>query len=383
MSSKIKVFFQDLGERHTYNLALPTELAKRKNLFITLGNQELHTFLKIIQHRELLKLDAAFLPIISERGRRISEKAVNILTPLYTKLLFKFDILHLNNPSSSYRRAIYSIDRPKILTWHGQNIAIENNSKRIQHVQRVLLDVDIVTAPSHFMAKVLREKIGCDPVVVYNGVDTQLFNPMIHKSYPCRSILRIPEDRKVVLWNGRLAWEKDLDTLLDAIPYVVKQFPSAFFLIKGTRARFSLRDKRFQKHVNKKIREYNLESNVMFISKYIPYERVPIYYGAADVFVHTSRLEAFGLVVAEAMACMLPVVAARTSSIPEVLGKAGLFIETGDFESLAEAVLSLLTNETFRTTLGRKAYERVRKNFTWDRAAQKFYNLYLELLAKS
>ena len=110
---------------------------------------------------------------------------------------------------------------------------------------------------------------------------------------------------------------------------------------------------------------------------------MPIYYGAADVFVHTSRLEAFGLVVAEAMACMLPVVAARASSIPEVLGKAGLFIETGDTESLAEAILSLLTNETLRTTLGRKAYERVRKTFTWDRAAQKFHNLYLELLGKS
>jgi glycosyltransferase involved in cell wall biosynthesis len=378
-----RVYVQGIGTPHSYNLTIAKALAHQENLSVTLGDETLRNILRAIQiQRSVKNLDLTLLPFISEKGKIISKRVVGVLMPLYIRFLSGFDVLHLNWLQCSYVGvAINDVKRPKVFTFHDHTLAVENDAEKLNQVQQMLSRVDVVTAPSKFMAAVLRSKVGCKPIVVYHGVDTRLFSPQVHKSCDCRSALKIPKDRKVVFWNGRLAPEKALQTLLDAIPEVVKHVPSALFLIKGTNSGHSKYRKKILEYAHKKMKEYGWKSNVRFVTKSVRFEELPVYYGAADVFVHTSTLEAFGLVLAEAMACMLPVVAADASSSPEVVGDAGLLFRAEDSNSLAETLIELLSDEQLRATLGKRGHERVSNIFTSDNMAKNYKGLYLDLKA--
>jgi glycosyltransferase involved in cell wall biosynthesis len=101
-------------------------------------------------------------------------------------------------------------------------------------------------------------------------------------------------------------------------------------------------------------------------------------YNAADVYVHPAMYEGFGLQVAEAMACGTPVIAFNNTSIPEVVGQAGVLIDTGNTNGFVSALKDLLMDESLRVQLRRRGLEQVRK-FTWDRYVRKILNIYKEL----
>ena len=106
---------------------------------------------------------------------------------------------------------------------------------------------------------------------------------------------------------------------------------------------------------------------------------------AADLFVSTSQGEGFGLTIAEAMACGLPVIAQNVSAIPEVVGPGGVLIEPGfpvtapggqemwaaDVPAFSEAIEDLYLNQSKRRDLGYKAISHIRKTFDWDVEAAK------------
>lgn len=100
---------------------------------------------------------------------------------------------------------------------------------------------------------------------------------------------------------------------------------------------------------------------------------------AATIFVYPSSYEGFGLPVAEAMACGAPVVAANTSSLPEVVGDAGLLVSPEDPADLAAALARLLASEDLRAELGRKGRERA-AGFTWENAAVALEQVFFEAL---
>lgn len=109
-------------------------------------------------------------------------------------------------------------------------------------------------------------------------------------------------------------------------------------------------------------------------------------YNAADVFLSTSRGEGFGLTIAEALACGLPVVAQNASAIPEVVGPGGILIDPlteittpsgkdnwlADVPAFTEALQRLYQSKGLRRDLGQKGREHVVKSFSWDTAAQQF-----------
>jgi len=100
---------------------------------------------------------------------------------------------------------------------------------------------------------------------------------------------------------------------------------------------------------------------------YVADEELPEYYSLADVFVFPSLLEGFGLPVVEAMACGTPVIAARTSSLPEVVGDAGILVPAMDAAALAKALSTVLGDENLRGELARRGLERVRRLFGAER----------------
>ncbi len=98
-------------------------------------------------------------------------------------------------------------------------------------------------------------------------------------------------------------------------------------------------------------------------------------YSSADVLVYPSLYEGFGLPVLEAMACGCPVVCTNTSSLPEVVGDAGLLVSAGSTDALAEAILRVISDERLRADLKKKGRERARR-FSWAETAKKTLAVY-------
>jgi len=92
-------------------------------------------------------------------------------------------------------------------------------------------------------------------------------------------------------------------------------------------------------------------------------------YSDALCFIYLSRYEGFGLPPLEAMACGTPVVCADNSSLPEVVGQAGLLLDADDVQGVADAIRQISASEEFRTELSRAGIERARL-FSWERCAE-------------
>ena len=103
----------------------------------------------------------------------------------------------------------------------------------------------------------------------------------------------------------------------------------------------------------------------------------------ADVFVHTSRWEGFGIVLLEAMLASLPIVATRVSAVPEVVvdGETGLLVGEGDVEALAAALDELLADPERARRLGAAGLERARSEFSVARMTEQTIGVYRQSLA--
>ncbi len=109
----------------------------------------------------------------------------------------------------------------------------------------------------------------------------------------------------------------------------------------------------------------------------LPDSRLPALYRGAEALLYPSHYEGFGLPPLEAMACGTPVIVSRNSSLPEVVGEAGVYCGT-DSESIAAALVALLADSGRRARLGRAGLERARL-FTWEAAAEQVRGIYYEL----
>lgn len=122
------------------------------------------------------------------------------------------------------------------------------------------------------------------------------------------------------------------------------------------------------------VKDLRLEARVHFIG-FVADQDLPILYSLALMFAFPSWYEGFGLPALEAMACGTPVVAANNSSLPEVVGEAGIMIDAGDTEALSEALADLLCDDHLRSRLVAAGYEQARR-FTWKAAAERLLGVY-------
>jgi len=152
----------------------------------------------------------------------------------------------------------------------------------------------------------------------------------------------------VILYAGRFVWEKGIYDLLNAVRKM--DLKDLKVLLVGDGPEKAL--------LKRYARALHLESRVVFTPA-IPYGEIDKIHRLADVLVLPSIpvrgvREQFGLVLAEAMACGIPVVASRCGSMPWVIGDAGLLSNPGDASSLAVALNTLRESPELRTRLGRQ-----------------------------
>lgn len=123
----------------------------------------------------------------------------------------------------------------------------------------------------------------------------------------------------------------------------------------------------------------DLRQRVRFTG-YVPDDLLPALYAAADVFVYPSLYEGFGLPVLEALACGAPVLTSNTSSLPEVVGDAGVMVDPTDAPGLAAALGRLHTSPGERQTLREAGPLRARR-FSWDACAAATLAVYRQVLS--
>lgn len=121
----------------------------------------------------------------------------------------------------------------------------------------------------------------------------------------------------------------------------------------------------------------DFQSDIEFLG-YVPDKDLQALYGAADLFVYPSSYEGFGLPVLEAMACGTPVVTSNTSSLPEVVGEAGLKVDPAKTGEIRAAVKRVYSNHDLQEELRSKGLERAEMN-TWEQTARETINAYEKL----
>lgn len=114
---------------------------------------------------------------------------------------------------------------------------------------------------------------------------------------------------------------------------------------------------------------------------YVPDQDLEALYGAADLFVYPSAYEGFGLPVLEAMACGTPVITSDRSSLPEVVGDAGITVDPVDTTELAEAIARVISSEQLRADMRSDGLERAKK-LNWKHTAQSTLDVYANLAPK-
>ena len=129
--------------------------------------------------------------------------------------------------------------------------------------------------------------------------------------------------------------------------------------------------------VFKLVEKLKLQEQVRFTG-YVPDEDLPALYSAAEIFLYPSLYEGFGLPPLEAMACGTPTISSNASSLPEVVGNAGLTHDPNDWQSLTGHMAKLLGDRVARQHFRQAGLEQAAR-FSWDRAARETQSVYDEV----
>ncbi len=123
------------------------------------------------------------------------------------------------------------------------------------------------------------------------------------------------------------------------------------------------------------VQSNSLLKNHVIFAGYIPDHDLSAIYSGALAFVYPSLYEGFGLPPLEAMQCGTPVITSNTSSLPEVVGDAGLMINPTNRDDLCQAMLNLINNSKLRNQLSQKGIDRATQ-FSWSKCATETIKVY-------
>jgi glycosyltransferase involved in cell wall biosynthesis len=205
--------------------------------------------------------------------------------------------------------------------------------------------------------------------VVHGGVGPQ-FRPIVDRETLTRALAPLGVvPGTYIVHVGTIEPRKNLVRLLEAYATVREMLPPP-------RPKLVLAGAAGWRVVEpfERIETLDLGSDVMYLG-HVPAEVLPALYNGALLLAYPSLYEGFGLPPLEAMACGVPVVASNVSSIPEVVGDAGVLVEPRDTHALAEAIATLLDDSELRLSLGRAGVERA-AHFSWERAATEVLDIY-------
>jgi alpha-1,6-mannosyltransferase len=239
-----------------------------------------------------------------------------------------------------------------------------------RYVRKMYNRFQATLVPSEALAQVLADWGVCNTRLVPLGVNTGNFHPNLDDSTETRNSLEIEPGRKLLLYVGRLAPEKNTSVLFQAFEILAKQNPTQYRLLV-------IGDGPQRKQLNR----LGVETQSV---KWIQYCTDPVelarYYRAADLFVHPGLQETFGLVALESQACGTPVVGICGSRLDRII----LHDQEGwAQENVAGALAEAIRNFSARDldALGREAAEKVAAEYGWNRVFDRLFCVYREVCA--
>ena len=207
-------------------------------------------------------------------------------------------------------------------------------------------------------------------IAIHNGISTEQFRPSPEARARVRAHFGVAPGCRLFFAAGRLGWSKDYPNMFRALARLPADLDYRL-LIAG--------DGDLRPMLEKMVADLGLASRVTFLG--IRHDIADLM-AAADVYVLSSVGEGFGLVVAEAISCEGVVVATDSGGVREVLGDQGFLVPSQDPEALAAAILKAVSLPREQALeLGRQARRRVIDTYSFERAVEKWRELYASLVA--
>lgn len=231
--------------------------------------------------------------------------------------------------------------------------------------------VDAVIAPSSAMAGALRGYgVKRRVEVIPTGIRLQDFS--LGDGAAMRQKLGLAPDRPVLVHIGRIAHEKNVDFLIESLARIRQSVEDVVLLIAG--------DGPAMGHVKRRVASLGLDDHVIFLGYLARDGELQSCFRAGDAFIFSSVTETQGLVLLEAMACGVPVVALAEMGTRDVLAEgAGALVAENDVADLAAATVRLLQDPNLRRELSERAEDYVR-HWSDQVQAEKLAALYRELM---
>lgn len=199
------------------------------------------------------------------------------------------------------------------------------------------------------------------------GFDPRMRQPRSHADGEniCRKY-DLPSE--YLLYVGTIQPRKNLDTLIEAF-YRLKISGSIKVKLVIVGRKGWLYEELFSR-----IKELQLESEIIFTG-FVPDEDLPFIYDWARIFLYLSLFEGFGLPPLEAMACGVPVITSNTTSLPEVVGDAGITVPPTDVEEVSVAIMRILSDPVLAANLSEAGRARAAR-FSWETTARETLAVY-------
>lgn len=312
--------------------------------------------------------------------------------PALKRVLNKFhpDVIHNQTAEMiaiAARRYAKKYDVPMVSTGHAYPDNITSQLKILKPIKRPLdavLRTYMASFLKHSEYATMPTEMAIDDLVpkkrksfkvtvepLSNGVDLAQFGPKkaplrIYKKY------RLPTDRPIVLYVGRVDPEKSISNVVTAFSGVLEAVPEALLVIVG--------DGTDRRRLTDLVEALGIQQSVRFLGRVMPPDVMEIY-RTAQVFATASETETQGIVLIEAAATALPLVAVDAGAVRELCQhkKNGILCHPGDVEEMTDALVKILKNPDVRERYGKASLE-IAKKHDLNRTLGRFVEIYEEAI---
>lgn len=256
---------------------------------------------------------------------------------------------------------------PQFLTPESRRYYNDQIERAVRQADHILADSEATKTDLVAMLGVPAEQISVHML----GVD-EAFRPLPDADLDA-ACAQLDLPRGYLLFVSTFEPRKNIPGLLEAYRYLRDRLPDAPPLVLAGRRGWLADDLAAQ------VKKLDLEEHIRWREN-VPQALMPALYGAASLLAAPSFYEGFGLSALEAMACGTPTVVANRSSLPEVVGEAGLLVDPNDVPSITDGLHRVLTDSTLAARLRADGLARAR-TFTWERTARVVLDVYRRLAA--
>jgi glycogen synthase len=301
---------------------------------------------------------------------------------LVRKLPDKIDVFHAHDwlVADAGIGLKHIFRKPLLVTMHstemGRRNGLRTNAEHMIHETEAWLTYEAwkVICCSDYMVSHVKYVFGLPNdklVMVPNGVNTANFEGEMEKDF--RSKFALPEE-KIVLFVGRLVYEKGVQILINAVPKVLSKVNAKFIIVGSGYMKEQLLNI---------VRSMGLEHKVLF-EGFMDEATLQKLQRTADVSVVPSLFEPFGIVALEAMAAKSPVVASDTGGLSEIIDheKTGVKVYPNNPDSLAWGITRVLQDDGFAHYIRDNAYRQVLAKYDWEKIAQQTKRIYEGVLGE-